>query len=115
MKGKKTGGRRKGSLNQATKAKLTRIAKYEAGAIRQGCEPLDIMLANMRWAFEQTRKESDPTAALRLRIFAQTCASDASPYLHPKVATITHKGEQDAPMRASIEVSFVGPNRQGGV
>jgi hypothetical protein len=115
MKGKKTGGRKKGTLNKATEAKLARIAKYEAGALKRGCEPLDIMLANMRSAFEEAQKESDPASALRLRTFAQTCASDAGPYLHSKLATITHKGDQDAPVRASIEVSFVSPNRQGSV
>jgi hypothetical protein len=115
MKGKKTGGRKKGTLNKATEAKLARIAKYEAGALKQGCEPLNIMLANMRWAFEEAHKESDPASALRLRTFAQTCASDAGPYLHSKLATITHKGDQDAPMVSRVEIVFVSPTRQNGL
>jgi hypothetical protein len=58
--------------------------------------------------------ETDPTKALRLRAYAQTCASDAAPYLHPRLATVVQKGDQDATMRTSIEVSFVVPTRQSG-
>jgi hypothetical protein len=115
MKGKKTGGRLKGTPNKATLAKQSRLAKYESGAIEPGCEPLDVMLDNMRWALEEARAESDPAKALRLRTYAQTCASDAAPYLHPRLATVAQKGDQDAPMRTSIEVSFVVPTRQSGL
>jgi hypothetical protein len=115
MKGKKTGGRLKGTPNKATLAKQARLVKYESGAIEPGCEPLDVMLDNMRWALQKARTESDPAKALRLRTYAQTCASDAAPYLHAKLATITHRGDEDAPMRTSIEVSFVVPTRQSGL
>jgi hypothetical protein len=104
MKGKKTGGRGKGTPNKATLAKQARLAKYESGAIEPGCEPLDVMLDNMRWALEEARTESDPAKALRLRTYAQTCASDAAPYLHPRPATVVQKGDLDATTRTSIEV-----------
>jgi hypothetical protein len=115
MKGKKTGGRLKGTPNKATLAKQARLAKYESGAIGQGCEPLDVMLDNMRWALEEARTEPDPAKVLRLRTYAQTCASDAAPYLHPRLATVVQKGDQDATMRTSIEVSFVVPTRQSSL
>jgi hypothetical protein len=67
------------------------------------------MIANMRFAYEQARNESDPAVALKLRTFAQSCASDAAPYVHPKLATVTHKGDEDAPMRNTIEVCLVTP------
>jgi hypothetical protein len=60
-------------------------------------------------AYEKARNETDPAVALRLRTFAQSCASDADPYVHPKLATVTHKGDEDAPMRNMIEVCFVTP------
>jgi hypothetical protein len=53
--------------------------------------------------------KTDPAVVLRLRTFAQSCASDAGPYVHPKLATLTHKGDADAPMRNMIEICFVTP------
>jgi hypothetical protein len=101
--GKRVGaGRKRNSPNKATQERQAKIAA-------EGMTPLDLMIANMRWAYEQARNESDPAVALRLRTFAQSCASDAGPYVHPKLATLTHKGDADAPMHNTIEVCFVAP------
>ena len=71
--GRKTGGRKKGIPNKATAAKAQAIAA-------SGKTPLDYLLEVMR----------DELAALPDRIDA---AKAAAPYVHPKLASIEHKGE----------------------
>ena len=72
MRGKKTGGRQKGVPNKATAAKAAAIA-------RSGESPLDYMLRVMR----------NVKADLTTRLDA---AKSAAPYVHPKLAAISHSG-----------------------
>ena len=70
-KGKKTGGRQKGSLNKATKA----IRAATVRATNSGMMPLEYMLKIMR----------NPRVPAPRRDWA---AEKAAPYIHPKLATL---------------------------
>jgi hypothetical protein len=52
MKGRKTGGRKRGTPNKATVARQAQAAST-AGA---GVTPLEVMLSNMRFAHEQAER-----------------------------------------------------------
>lgn len=68
----KTGGRKKGTPNKATAAKAREIAE-------SGLTPLEFMINTMR----------DETKEFDVRLDA---AKGAAPYVHPKLASIDHKG-----------------------
>lgn len=76
MKGRKTGGRKKGAPN-----KRTRALAVEAS----GLAPLDYMLKIMR----DTRQGSN------LRLDA---AKSAAPYLYPRLSSIKHVGPDNGPV-----------------
>jgi hypothetical protein len=84
-KGRKTGGRKKGTPNKATAA---RQAEFAAS----GLTPLDFMLEVMR------SEEND----LAVRLDA---AVKAAPYCHPRLAAIdsTHRG----PDGGAVQVHYV--------
>ncbi len=73
----KSGGRQKGTGNKAT-------AKLAAEVAKSGKTPLQFLLDRMRNA----------KASMAERI---ECAKAAAPYVHPKLASIEHKGKDDAP------------------
>ena len=76
--GKRAGaGRKKGAATQRTK-KTNTIAEKAAG---DGVLPLQVMLEAMREMYEA--KQLGKAAAI---------AKDAAPYLHRRLATITHEG-----------------------
>lgn len=114
--GKKTGGRKKGSLNKATRAlqRVTRVTVAKATAPGQ-LTPLEIMLGNARHFFQLaldaeailegktaqeilgSNTEISPDDQLKLllaevrqmvdlRLNAQSCARDAATYMHPRLA-----------------------------
>ena len=101
------GGRPKGvadkQLSRLARARATKLAK-------QGLAPLDVMLGNMVFWMQQSKRfetlleglvvtEDDPDARRRAytllgnfldaRQNAQACAVDAAPYCHAKLANIT--------------------------
>jgi len=80
-KGKKTGGRKKGSLNKATTATAIRAEVAASGEI-----PLHYMLRVMR---DET---VDPTRR-------DAMAKAAAPYIHPSLASIRHAGEDGGPVK----------------
>ena len=91
-RGRKIGGRQKGTRNRATAELVRRLAS-------SGVLPLDYMLTIMR----------DPAADHRRR---GTMAMAAAPYLQPKVNAIDAKSpavEEASPERTSVEVRFVVP------
>jgi hypothetical protein len=93
-RGRKTGGRQKGTRNRAT-------AEARAVAEASGTLPLDYMLSVMR----------DPAADQKRR---DAMAMAAAPYLHPKVNAIDAKSpavEEASPERTSIQVRFIVPGR----
>lgn len=84
-------GRPRGSRNKATAAKAAEIAA-------SGLTPLDFMLAVLR----------DESAERDVRLDA---ASKAAPYVHPKLANVEVKGNQDKPILHRVEVVIVDPPR----
>jgi hypothetical protein len=95
-RGRKTGGRQKGTRNRATE-------EARAAAEATGILPLDYMLSVMR----------DPRADVKRR---DGMAAAAAPYLHPKLSSVDAKlsnasekpGDVDR-----IEVTFVHAQPQG--
>jgi hypothetical protein len=91
-RGRKTGGRQKGTRNRAT-------AEARAAAEATGTLPLDYMLSVMRDANADTKRRD-------------AMAMAAAPYLHPKLSSVEPKPftNPDNPKGVSrIEVSFVHP------
>lgn len=78
----KTGGRKKGTPNKATAAKAAEVAA-------SGLTPLDYMLEVLR----------DVEADRSVRLDA---AAKAAPYVHPKLASIEHTGEDGGPLIVQI-------------
>lgn len=81
----KTGGRQKGSRNKAT-------ASRERAVAATGETPLDYVLRVMR----------NPHASPSRRDWA---AATAAPYVHPKLASVTHAGG-DKPIEHEHRVTF---------
>ena len=92
-RGRKTGGRQKGSRNRATE-------EARAAARASGVLPLDYMLSVMR----------DPDADQKRR---EAMAMAAAPYLHSKLSAIEAKLSpavaEPSPERTSVVVKFVVP------
>jgi hypothetical protein len=92
-RGRKTGGRNKGTRNRATE-------EARAAAKATGALPLDYMLGVMR----------DPKADHKRR---DAMAVAAAPYLHPKLSPVEPKPDADPHTPGfKIEVRFVRPNPQ---
>ena len=87
--------RPKGSPNKATATK-------EAYYAKQGILPLDFMLKTLR----------DDTQPHEERMKA---AINAAPYVHPKLATVQHKGDEDSPLAiALVERRIVKADNRDG-
>jgi hypothetical protein len=101
-RGRKTGGRKKGTRNRATE-------EARAAAAAAGTMPLDYMLAVMRDISADTKRRD-------------AMAMAAAPYLHPKVSSVD---VSDRPPFVSVsagnthdkgqmlQVSFVTPKANG--
>lgn len=125
--GKREGaGRKPGVPNKANQRRQALVA-------RTGDTPLDVMLKNMRRAqaeaeeadriFDERLKAAvngekpfegmlaEVKRLVGLRAFAQTCAKDAAPYVHPKLANVEHSGTGGGPIQAAmtVNVRFVNP------
>jgi hypothetical protein len=44
---------------------------------------------------------------LRLREVSQECAKDAAPYVHPKLSSVEHGGNQAKPRQMKMIIEFV--------
>lgn len=91
-KGRKTGGRQKGTRNK------TSVAKEAAKA---GELPLDYMLRVMRDKRAEPARRDD-------------MAGKAAPYLHARLATIEHSGPGGGaiPVKHVVETRIVDPRKQ---
>ena len=91
-RGRKTGGRQKGTRNRATE-------EARAAAAATGVLPLDYMLSVMR----------DPATDHKRR---DAMAMAAAPYLHPKLSAIDAKLSPAAPDQAprKMVIEFVVPS-----
>ena len=81
--GRKTGGRKAGTPNRATAARNAMIAAA-------GDTPLEFLLSVMR----------DHNAPMDVRLEA---AKAAAPYMHARLASVTHKGDEAEPIRHVFE------------
>jgi hypothetical protein len=77
-------GRKKGTPNKATAAKVAAIAA-------SGLTPLDFMLGVMR----------DESRDVAVRLDA---ARSAAPYVHPKLSAVEHSGKDGGPVRVEVVV-----------
>jgi hypothetical protein len=84
--GRKTGGRKKGSLNKVTAAQRAEI-------VASGETPLDYMLRVMRDpSVEHTRRDE--------------MAKAAAPYVHSRLASVDHSGGIDLGLGARLEAAI---------
>lgn len=91
-------GRKQGGKNKAT---IERELRAAAGleAAKAGLMPLDVLLARMRG--ETLPNGHEPTDA------QVAAARDAAPYLHPRLATQTLKGDADHPLHHLHSISDI--------
>lgn len=78
----KSGGRKKGIPNKASIQRAREIAE-------SGLTPLDYMISVLR----------DASLPLDKRLQA---AKDAAPYVHPKLASVEHRGDAENPIAFAI-------------
>jgi hypothetical protein len=113
-------GRPKGARNKRTIAR--------EALVKAGIEPIEVMLANMRHAYDGAlaaerelnalsagkRPRARQTATKKKiaelhrragfgRATAQACATDAAPYCHPRLAAVTHGGDPDNPIEHRVD------------
>ena len=129
--GKRVGaGRPKGALTKRTQ-------EIAAKAAKEGKTPLEVMLENMRHFHdvaldaeatlrglsagefsEQVPANATPEDQFKFllaqvkktagyRQMAQDAASDAAPYMHPKLAAIQHTGEDGGPIQHVARIELV--------
>jgi hypothetical protein len=84
--GRKTGGRKKGSVNKRTLALRVQAVALLEGVDASRMTPLDVMLHVMR--------DNRLDATLRFE-----AARAAAPYLHPRLAAIEHTGASAGPIQ----------------
>ena len=103
-RGIKTGGRKKGSLNKAT-----RVRRAVAESLAQGLAQLDrnaksmaeLQIESARYIWdlaEQERAKAEPQQEVVIRLMTAACkvAHAVSPYLYPTLQAIKHGGDEDA-------------------
>jgi hypothetical protein len=90
-RGQKTGGRRKGSLNQRTLAIQEHVT-----ALAESATPLDLLMSVYR----------NPELPIALRVHA---AAKAAPYVHRQLKSVEQSGEGGGPMR--IEIGWEKPSQ----
>ncbi len=104
-KGKKTGGRQKGSRNKRTEAQAVAIEN-------SGLTPLDYMLSVLRTpnAPSADADIKEHIAAMSLRFEA---AKAAAPYVHPKLANIEVTGKNGEPLQVNVVQFSHNPQQLG--
>lgn len=97
-----------GKLNAANAAKAKGRGRVNpliaALAAADGATPLTVMLTTMRQLVDDASKAKGVTTRRRLMSQASAIAKDAAPYVHPKLATVTHVGDPDKPLQVACTV-----------
>lgn len=137
------GGKRNGSGRKVgAGTKLTRAIADRA--IAEGHSPLEVMLDNMRHFQRVAHDAEAILAGLTAEEFAgakganlkpdeqfklllaevkkaagfrqmaQECARDTAPYMHPRLSTIQHEGNQNKPIVHTVERVIVRTNNPNG-
>lgn len=88
--------RPKGSKD--SKPRVTPAMKQSARAAAGGIMPLEVMLLAMRGTYAAAMNELSDLKRVDLLIAAHGFAKDAAPYLHPKLSSVVHKGDEAAPL-----------------
>jgi len=104
-RGIKTGGRKKGSLNKATRTRRAvaeSIAQGLAQLDRNGKSMAELQIESARsiWDLaEQERAKAEPQQEVVIRLMTAACkiAKDVSQYLYPSLQAIRVGGEDDLP------------------
>lgn len=87
--GNRGGGRKKGTLNKKTRE----IAEK---AVQSGITPLEVMLAGMKHAYEQSEKETgDEREKAKWLATAIGHAESAAPYIHAKLQAVNAQGSSE--------------------
>jgi hypothetical protein len=91
-KGRKTGGRKAGTPNKRTLARLATVQR----ALDEGVTPLDVMIEAMqhhytRW--KQPPEGQSDLETMKAAELALAAAKDAAPYCHARLQAIEHKAE----------------------
>lgn len=90
--GKRAGaGRKKGATTKKTRAIADKAAE-------DGITPLEVMVRCMRDAWDAGRMGD-----------AQRYAVDAAPYMHPRLASVAHKGDEANPLAVITRIELVAP------
>ena len=103
-KGRKTGGRKKGTPNRQTVEKQAVAVERQERVLASGATPLEVMIADMRFHHTAALAELDrgPNADLdkvaASLTAARNAAKDAAPYIHPRLAAIEHMGKGGGPI-----------------
>lgn len=104
--GERRGGRKKGVPNNATQARQAEVKAT-------GQTPLEVMIESMRYfrglagRHQPKGVEPDEHKFEKYLSKAADIAKDAAPYVHPKLAQTTLRGDEERPIRARVEVEFV--------
>lgn len=94
--GKRPGaGRRKGSTNTKTAIERAAVREKVEAIKSEGDLPLDVLLRIMRTSKDET--------------VIIDCAKAAAPYIHPKLASIEHKGDPDNPLETVTRIELTAP------
>ena len=119
--GERRGGRKRGTPNKKTQEAAAVAMARVRDVLSSDQAPLDVMLANMRFALEAANAIADDIRAggevsvadfkrlVGMRETAQKFAADAAPYVHPKLASVEHKGDPDNPLEVVNNIILSGP------
>jgi hypothetical protein len=84
-------GRKPGEMTKARKAVLDRAR----AATNEGETPLEYMLRVMRTSNDDKRRDA--------------MAQAAAPYVHNRLASIEHKGDEESPLNIISRIELVAP------
>lgn len=89
--GKKTGGRQKGAKNKTTILHEKMVVERLGNVVEEGILPLEVMMQAMRKAWIAGDYKE-----------AVMHAERAAPYVHHKLAAVTHSGDSENPVAFNI-------------
>ena len=96
------GGKRPGAGRRAgTATKKTREIANSVGA--NGITPLEVMINAMRLAWKQSEDEGHAGEHIHMAI---SCAEKAAPYIHARIAAVTHSGSVDGMLTGKLIVTW---------
>ena len=96
------GGRREGAGRKpGTANKRTREIANEAAA--NGITPLEVLITSMRLAWQKSEEEEHAGEHLHTAV---SWAEKAAPYIHARIAAVTHSGSVDGKLTGKLIVTW---------